>query len=368
MATIVINATANKTFGALTILSDLIHFLEKNNCGNNYHLFTSLDLFSNGKKISIHLVKQKNWIDRIIWDEGGLHRFCDRNNITPDLIISMQNTCTFFPNVHQLVYYHQLLPLIKYKWRIFNKNEYILFLYSHFYAYFVKRNAKNAFYSVQLPYIKTLFLNRFKKISNKNIIVIRPNPPQFEIDSINELNLLKKQFVFFYPATALSYKNHQIIIDALCHIKNNNPEVLANIKILFTVSELDNKLMERIYQNKLAKICLFLGSIQYSQMLSYYKSVDALLFPSVIETFGLPLLEAASFGLPIIASDLPYAKEVLVEYNNKILLQPYDIEKWAKVIQEFSNLNKSEVLKSSDKTNSWKYFIDYANIIIQGDE
>jgi len=42
------------------------------------------------------------------------------------------------------------------------------------------------------------------------------------------------------------------------------------------------------------------------------------LFPSYIETFGLPLIEAAAFGLPIGVANEAYAHEVLKGYNRSL--------------------------------------------------
>ena len=54
----------------------------------------------------------------------------------------------------------------------------------------------------------------------------------------------------------------------------------------------------------------------------YAKSV--LIFPSYIETLGLPLLEARLTGCPIIAADTPFAKEILDGYNNVAYFGQFD--------------------------------------------
>lgn len=41
-----------------------------------------------------------------------------------------------------------------------------------------------------------------------------------------------------------------------------------------------------------------------------YQQAEALLFPSITEGFGLPLIEAGGFGLPVIASDIPVFREI----------------------------------------------------------
>lgn len=371
MKSIIVNATAAKSSGALSILRDYIKYLTESQSSDScvYHLFTSISEFNylldvNPPPIIVHHVTIKSWISRIFWDEGGLYYYCKKNCINPCLIISLQNTCTFFPNIEQLVYYHQPLPIVKYKWNIFIKKEFKLFLYAYFYSYFVKRNSKNANYVVQLPYIKKLFLKKFIKVSEEKVLIIRPNPPQIDLKLIKTITFVDKKFTFFYPATSLSYKNHSVLIDALCLLKENSSEIISKIQIIFTISELERNLMDKIVKNQLQDVFKFIGSVSYTDIGSYYKSVQALLFPSRIETFGLPLLEASTFGLPILVSKLPYAEEVLDEYKNKRFLDPLDIHEWANAIQEYSKLGTNAPLVQTDKTNAWKYFTDYANLLI----
>lgn len=56
---------------------------------------------------------------------------------------------------------------------------------------------------------------------------------------------------------------------------------------------------------------LALGAAQYHDLPALYQSADAFIFPSVSETFGHPMVEALSSGLPVIAADVPINREVL---------------------------------------------------------
>jgi glycosyltransferase involved in cell wall biosynthesis len=71
-----------------------------------------------------------------------------------------------------------------------------------------------------------------------------------------------------------------------------------------------------------------LGKIPYNSVVYLYKNIDILLFPSYIETLGLPLIEAASLGLPVLASDLPFAKEVLDGYEGVSYIDCRNAEAW----------------------------------------
>lgn len=54
----------------------------------------------------------------------------------------------------------------------------------------------------------------------------------------------------------------------------------------------------------------FLPQIPYAEVPDLYRKAAVLIMPSYVETFGLPMLEAMSCGIPVIASDIPVAREV----------------------------------------------------------
>jgi glycosyltransferase involved in cell wall biosynthesis len=97
-----------------------------------------------------------------------------------------------------------------------------------------------------------------------------------------------------------------------------------------------------------------LGIIPYEEVIALYSRVNALVFPSYIETFGLPLTEAAFFGLPIIAADLPYAKEVLDGYEGVTFVNHQDAEAWGEAILKLC-LTPTKCYSPFRKegTNSW---------------
>lgn len=70
-----------------------------------------------------------------------------------------------------------------------------------------------------------------------------------------------------------------------------------------------------------------------SELVTYLRHAQALLFPSFVEGYGLPLAEALSLGVPAIASDLPVFREIaddIPEY-----LDPLDAIGWLKCIESF---------------------------------
>ncbi|MCH8149869.1 MAG: glycosyltransferase [Planctomycetes bacterium] len=53
-----------------------------------------------------------------------------------------------------------------------------------------------------------------------------------------------------------------------------------------------------------------LGQMAHGELLKTYHQAGALLFPSFAESFGIPLIEAAAAGLPILAPELDYVRDV----------------------------------------------------------
>jgi len=108
-------------------------------------------------------------------------------------------------------------------------------------------------------------------------------------------------------------------------------------------------------------IC-FEGILSYERILSFYKSCDLLVFPSYIETFGLPLIEAASFGMPILAADMNYAREVIGNYEGVKFLNHKDSKLWAENIIDLYNKRIKYTPYNINYKTSWK---DYYKLIEQ---
>ncbi len=53
-----------------------------------------------------------------------------------------------------------------------------------------------------------------------------------------------------------------------------------------------------------------LGGLSRDQMAAEMARAHALVMPSEVESLGLPLVEAMGVGLPVVAADVPYVREV----------------------------------------------------------
>lgn len=84
--------------------------------------------------------------------------------------------------------------------------------------------------------------------------------------------------------------------------------------------------------NKNGERVLFTGNISDEELYSWYKGATALIQPSFYEGFGLPIVEAMKFGLPIACSDIPVFREL--GKGDVTYFNPYSPQSIAKGIEK----------------------------------
>jgi len=366
----IINATATKYGGALTILKGFLSEINKFDRKSLYYVFCGIDL-DEFVSDNIEIVKVKTngfgigGIKRIFWDVLGLFLYCKKNQINPNLIISFQNTGVFYPKVKQLIYYHQSIPLFNHKWKFYRKDESVLFFYKEIYPLFIRLMLnKNTEFVVQQEFLKKLFSAKFH-ISEEKIHTIVPDVNLKFESQIKKLVLDERKFHIFYPTNLAKYKNYYVLLEAISEIKKMSPEISEKLILHITLDKNNEYLKHKISKFQISDNLNLLGTIPYNEVISYYNSVNLLVFPSYIETLGLPLIEAAYFGLPILVSDLDYARELLHEYKGVTFVQYDDVVKWANAIIELSKTHqKVDSFKVYSINNSMSKFLELSNEII----
>jgi glycosyltransferase involved in cell wall biosynthesis len=86
--------------------------------------------------------------------------------------------------------------------------------------------------------------------------------------------------------------------------------VLAGAQIINGNSEVLDEIKTFIVQNKLKSKVILAGYVSKEEASVLYKNSRIYVFPSLDEGFGIPILEALSFSLPVICSDIDVFKEV----------------------------------------------------------
>jgi glycosyltransferase involved in cell wall biosynthesis len=350
---IVVNATSLDKGGALSILEQFLDTIPESSY--EYIVFISPRLKLNVTRSGVTLIpiRINSFSRRFLWDSFGLKRWIRRHRIRPVATISMQNTnFRIKESLPNFIYFHNYIPLSDANWNPFQKNERILWFYKHIYPIFVKMylNSRTEVF-VQSSFVKEAFSKRFFFPAERIHVIV----PKFRVlikkgKSMNEISVDRNKLNLFYPATTYVFKNHATLIEALTGLDRTIQE---NICLILTCEKEDLKyiLLNKHYHFQIN----FTGILDYEKMDNLYKLMDALVFPSYIETLGLPLIEAASLGKKIIVSDLPYSREALTDYSGVTFVEYNASDKWGnEIFKLFSHKGIHFSPYTPEFSNSWQ--------------
>ena len=131
------------------------------------------------------------------------------------------------------------------------------------------------------------------------------------IQDLNENSSLMKQFntkFMIYVGNFYPHKNVDRLIKAYSKIKTDVKLILLGPVDYF--SDSINQLINQMDLNK--KVVLF-STNKKEDLVFFYKNAISLVHPSLSEGFGLPIVDAMYFKLPIIASKIPVFQEIIGE-------------------------------------------------------
>jgi glycosyltransferase involved in cell wall biosynthesis len=268
---------------------------------------------------------KKYWLYRLYYEYFYFKKLSKK--LQPDVWFSLHDAT---PNVHckaQFVYCHN--PNIFYKPTIKDwLFEYKVGFFYLFYKFLFRINiSKNKAVFVQQHWIKERFLKLFPI---KNVFVAIPE--NISVNETVEIDLDPNFIHFFYPSFARTFKNFELLGDAVQMLP---VAIKSKIKIHLTISESDNAYARHIIANYPFSQFNFIGKRSRAEVFGYYKKMDCLLFPSKIETWGLPITEAKGFDKPILLANLPYAKESVGTYKEVSFFDPTNPAELAQLLFEF---------------------------------
>lgn len=105
-----------------------------------------------------------------------------------------------------------------------------------------------------------------------------------------------------------------------------------------------------------------IGNVPYAAVPALYEKHDLMLFPSVAETFGHPLIEALNIGIGIIAADRPVNREVCGDAA--LYFAPFSIDDLVDKIMEMvstENLQQTLIRKGEERGRNmfgWEQHVD----------
>ncbi len=345
---IVVNDIAASYGGAMTILKGFYTYVCENDHENEWIFLLGDKYFDETDNVKIIVcsdIKQSG-IKKFFFDLFTGRKFID--SLEPDVVFSLQNIITFGVKAPQCTYIHQSLPYTKMKnFSFFKSEERVSAVYQKLIGQLIHLSAKKADkVIVQSRWMKEAVIEK-TKISENKIINIMPDVENLE-PYIKDGEFDKK--VFFYPTANNIYKNNDCIIDA-CRILIKDG--ITDFKVILTLTDGEIKdLPENIE-------CF--GRLSREELLSQYNKTT-LLFPSYVETVGLPMIEARLMNAIVLASNCPFSTEVLEDYANAYFYPPFEPERLATLMKRVikGEIVRKPALKTENNKEeiSWKKIVD----------
>lgn len=265
----------------------------------------------------------------------------------PDIVFSIFGPTYWTPKSPHLMGFargHTIFPNSLYRKKLNFKNRVLFDIKNKILMYYTKKNSSNFVVETESA---QQGLRAFLPSSKKVFYV--PNTYSTVYDSpslwktVDLPNKEKNEFWFVYICANYPHKNIQILPEVVSYLSKLAPN--HKYKIILSINENELVLSEKQKQH-----FIFLGSLEVNQCPLIYKVADALLMPSLIETFSASYLEAMKMNCPILTSDLEFAHDICKEAATYFdPLKPKDIA--VKILQLVSdNILRGELIhKGSER-------------------
>ena len=249
---------------------------------------------------------KKSPLHRLYFDHFAARRLVKKYKA--DRVLSLQNIELPRAGVPQTVYEHNALPFSEYRFKPWEA------LRPWMTQQILGRMMKGSIRRAEKVLVQTGWMKR-EIVRQCGIPAdkVEVKFPPVEMLPTAPYHLNEECPVFFYPANASAYKNHRTFLEACRLLKQEGYE---DYKVIWTVTGEENDGIRAIREESeaLGLPVFFHGQMPRRELFDLY-AVSVLVFPSYIETIGLPLLEARSVGAWIIAADCLYARDCVGDYE-----------------------------------------------------
>lgn len=343
----ILSNVPNQLSGATTYLVNLIRNLAKIDTENQYFIFAVSD---NAAKIA---VKQDNFTYitckipnqyreiRIAWEQVILPLQVMRYKIEvmhfPGGTMPLAVPCKSVLTIHDLssFYYTANMPSYMPKRRLFYLNN------------LIKYSCRKADYIItDSSFSRKEILTHLKVSPNRIAVVYLASSPMYEeaVDLSSADQILRDYGIngeyILYVGTGHKHKNLDRLVEAFTKLKCKQG---IPHKLVWAGRQGSgyNDLMNTIKSLGMEEEVIYIGYVPNQHLALLYRTASLLVFPSLYEGFGLPLLEAMTYGVPIASSTAGSLPEVAGDAV--VYFHPCDIDEMAEVI--FNTLKNKELRK-----------------------
>ena len=132
------------------------------------------------------------------------------------------------------------------------------------------------------------------------------------------------------------------------------------LKVICAETEYYNFMKQLVSYHKLGDSVVFMHNMPFDALKEEFASAWCFIYPSIDEGFGIPPIEAACSGTPVIAADIPVFKEILSDAV--VYVDPDSYQSWAESIQTLTDHYDVYVQKGLERAAKYNFDFMIANI------
>lgn len=265
------------------------------------------NLHENMSNVSVLEIPRTGLIKRLIFEKITLPNIVKSYHL--DVVLCLGNIGLHHPPCKQAILIHQ--PQLVYP----SKNYGMVPPLDRAKMWSIKRWVKKSLRHTDLIFCQTpVMRDRFSKVFSypTEHIKIMPNAvsefakTEYSPENIPDVFKNNNNFKFFFLTRYYPHKNLEVLINLF----RDHQDTLRDVQCIITISpDCANaqRLLSQIQKYNLQKHIVNVGPLKQTELAAYFHNSDAMLFPTLLESFSGTYLEAMHFGLPILTSDLDFA-------------------------------------------------------------
>lgn len=334
MSRIVISAISLRKGGTLTILRQCLEYLSQRSAQTGDEIIALVhrrDLCDYPNIRYIELPEAiSSWGSRLSYEYRKLLPISEE--LAPvDLWLSMHDTTPRIKARRQAVYCQTSFPFMRWRFRDFRYDPKIPLFALFTRLVYRYRVHHNRYLIVQQEWLRE-GLSKLLGVAPERFIVAPPAAPVLELQD-RVAHDEATPYTFLYAATPDAHKNFETLCQASALLEKRVGK--GRFRTVLTISGKENKYAQSLYERwGSCESIVFRGFLSREELRQQYADTDCMVFPSRIETWGLPLSEFKGYERPMLVSDLPFAHETTSGAKAVAFFPPENATRLSQLMQE----------------------------------
>lgn len=288
--------------GAKTYLEEIIREFKKGHDGVDFFYFDSMFPVYTGKNKLLKVLEQLRFIcyKQIILPIMGWSKQCDYLICTDFFVPWVRLGFQTIPVFHDAFFWEYPGHYNKYWLKTFR-------------TLCVSAAKRSIFIVTPTEFAKSRILN-FLPVNAHKIVVLYEGPKTFVRNEVADTPAIPvKGNYLLHVGVFEKRKNLVRLVEAFYLLKKNRPDVKLVLVGQFSPKlDMDGSaaVLKKIEELNLTGSVILPGYIADAELPYYYTNAFAYVFPSVNEGFGLPVLEAFHYGIPVVVANNSCLPEV----------------------------------------------------------